>query len=73
MDLGFTVNKGSINGVREFDALPERLRRAMKGYANTSEWIQTDCTINHGNSGGAAAQCPREGRRHQHLVLHRSQ
>lgn len=51
LDLGFTVNKGIISGIRAFDKLPESMRRSSS-YDPSSTWIQTDCTINHGNSGG---------------------
>jgi S1-C subfamily serine protease len=52
LGLGFTVNKGSVNGLRVFADLPARQRRIMSGYDAKSQWVQTDCTINHGNSGG---------------------
>jgi len=49
--LGFSVSKGVVNGVRSYSALPAALRAELK-YRDDSEWIQTDATINAGNSGG---------------------
>ena len=42
-----TVTKGVVSGVREF---PEDTTESVPGRAGL--WIQTDATINHGNSGG---------------------
>ena len=42
-----TVTKGIVSGVREF---PETTTSSVSGRAGV--WIQTDATINHGNSGG---------------------
>lgn len=42
-----TVTKGVVSGVREF---PEYTAASVPGRAGL--WIQTDATINHGNSGG---------------------
>lgn len=42
-----TVTKGIVSGVREF---PEKTTASVPGRAGV--WIQTDATINHGNSGG---------------------
>jgi S1-C subfamily serine protease len=49
--LGFTVTKGIVNGLRVFSDLPKNFRQGTT-YAPDSVWIQTDCTINPGNSGG---------------------
>lgn len=49
--LGFSVSKGVVNGVRSYSALPAALRAELN-YRDDSEWIQTDATINAGNSGG---------------------
>jgi len=49
--LGFSVSKGVVNGVRSYLTLPAALRAELK-YSENSEWIQTDATINAGNSGG---------------------
>ncbi|HYE63543.1 MAG TPA: trypsin-like peptidase domain-containing protein [Phycisphaerales bacterium] len=49
--LGLSVTKGVVSGVRSYTDLPEGLRRSLK-YDTKSVWIQTDCTINSGNSGG---------------------
>jgi len=50
--LGYTVNKGSVNGVRDFSKLPAEYHAVFESYSSSSRWVQTDCTINHGNSGG---------------------
>jgi serine protease Do len=42
-----SVTKGVVSGVREF---PESTTASVPGRAGL--WIQTDATINHGNSGG---------------------
>jgi serine protease Do len=42
-----SVTKGVVSGVREF---PENTTASVPGRAGL--WIQTDATINHGNSGG---------------------
>ena len=42
-----TVTKGVVSGVRQF---PENTTASVPGRAGL--WIQTDATINHGNSGG---------------------
>ncbi|MBN8598481.1 MAG: trypsin-like peptidase domain-containing protein [Planctomycetes bacterium] len=49
--MSMTVTKGVVNAVRGFDELPADLRKSLK-YDKASRWVQTDCTINHGNSGG---------------------
>jgi uncharacterized membrane protein len=49
--LGFTVTKGIVSGIREVKALPDKLKKSLR-YEPTSRWVQTDCTINSGNSGG---------------------
>lgn len=49
--LGYTVNQGVVSGVRVADALKRDLKIDL-GHAAKSVWIQTDCTINSGNSGG---------------------
>jgi S1-C subfamily serine protease len=48
--FGFTVNRGIISGLRKQKELPEPFRR--EGIDPESSWVQTDCTINSGNSGG---------------------
>lgn len=55
LELGYTVNKGTVSGVRKVSELPEDLREellARKKLDPRSIWLQTDCTINPGNSGG---------------------
>lgn len=52
LGLGFTVNKGIVSGLRTLDKLPQDMQRELTGYAKDSKWVQTDCTINSGNSGG---------------------
>ncbi len=42
-----SITKGIVSGVREF---PENTTASVEGRAGL--WIQTDATINHGNSGG---------------------
>lgn len=49
--FGFTLSRGVVNGVRQYAELPETLRKQLQ-YSETSEWVQTDATINSGNSGG---------------------
>jgi S1-C subfamily serine protease len=53
-ELGFTVTKGVCSAIRDFSGFPKSFQRALdkSHYAHDSRWIQTDCTINHGNSGG---------------------
>ncbi len=51
-EFGLTVTKGIVGGLRQFSQLPIQCRKIMNRYAQDSTWIQTDCTINHGNSGG---------------------
>ena len=48
-EMGFTATRGIISGIRSCKELPAEIQ---KGFSASSEWIQTDCTINHGNSGG---------------------
>lgn len=52
LGLGFSVNKGVVNGIRTLSDIPAELSTGLSKYAKTSKWIQTDCTLNHGNSGG---------------------
>lgn len=47
--LGITVTKGIVNAIRTCEELPEYL---CSEHASNSRWLQTDCTINSGNSGG---------------------
>lgn len=49
--LGYSVTKGIVNGVRTFGQLPEGLRAGLQRDPR-SRWVQTDCTLNPGNSGG---------------------
>lgn len=49
--LGLTVTRGVISGIRTFAQLPAEIRGSLR-YDSTSQWLQTDCTLNHGNSGG---------------------
>ncbi|MEI8197681.1 MAG: serine protease [Phycisphaerae bacterium] len=53
-EMGFSVNHGYINGTRLFKDLPAEVQThtEFKRYSGLSEWLQTDCTINYGNSGG---------------------
>lgn len=53
-ELGFTVTKGVCSAIRDFEVFPKDLQRVLDKahYSHDSRWIQTDCTINHGNSGG---------------------
>ncbi|MEE9130216.1 MAG: trypsin-like peptidase domain-containing protein [Phycisphaerales bacterium] len=51
LGLGYTVTKGVVGGVRRFGELPPGTQASAK-YDASSRWIQTDCTINSGNSGG---------------------
>jgi S1-C subfamily serine protease len=48
--LGYTVNKGVISGFRRYGDLQSLFPDLS--YAPNSRWLQTDCTINSGNSGG---------------------
>lgn len=49
-EMGVSVTKGIVNGVRVFFELPPKFQGVA--YASDSKWVQTDCTINPGNSGG---------------------
>lgn len=49
--LGFSMSRGVVNGVRQYTELPVSLRKQLK-FTESSEWVQTDATINAGNSGG---------------------
>ena len=49
-EMGVSVTKGIVNGVRVFFELPPEFEGLS--YASDSKWVQTDCTINPGNSGG---------------------
>lgn len=49
--MGYTVTKGIVNGIRSQSALPPQMQKRMR-YGASARWVQTDCTINHGNSGG---------------------
>ncbi|MBU6413579.1 MAG: trypsin-like peptidase domain-containing protein [Planctomycetes bacterium] len=49
--LGYTVNRGVVGGVRLAETLSKDLKLDL-GYSPKSFWIQSDCTINSGNSGG---------------------
>jgi len=51
-NIGFTVTKGVVNGVRVLKDLPPDFANALSDYGPDSVWIQTDATINQGNSGG---------------------
>ncbi len=51
LGMGYTVTKGVVNGVRDFEKLPAGVQRSAR-YSKDSHWVQTDCTINAGNSGG---------------------
>jgi len=67
LGLGFTVNRGVVAGLRRYTDLPELLRDSLREYSDSSVWIQTDCAINPGSSGGAAGQQRRPGSRHQYV------
>ena len=51
-EMGYTVTRGIVSGSRRFSELPLRVQKILGDYSLDSMWIQTDCTINHGNSGG---------------------
>lgn len=51
LGLGYTVTTGVVSGLRRFNELPPGSQAAAK-YDASSRWIQADCTINSGNSGG---------------------
>jgi len=54
-----TVTKGIVSGVRQFS---DSTVANVPGRAGT--WIQTDATINHGNSGGPLLNRSGEGCRY---------
>ncbi len=49
--MGFTATHGTVNALREFGEIAEALRLPVE-YSVRSRWLQTDCPINAGNSGG---------------------
>ncbi|MFA7236278.1 MAG: trypsin-like peptidase domain-containing protein [Phycisphaeraceae bacterium] len=51
LGLGYTLTKGIVSGIRTFSQLPEQLQQSVSREPS-SRWIQTDCSINAGNSGG---------------------
>ncbi len=51
-ELGFTVTRGIVGGVKKLRELPAELRRELGSYSLNGSWVQTDCVINPGNSGG---------------------
>lgn len=52
LGLGLTINRGIVSGIHKFSDLPPAFKEGLKDYSADSHWLQTDCTINHGNSGG---------------------
>jgi hypothetical protein len=50
--LGFTVTRGIVSAVKRYDQIPIGRARGNGGYSPAGIWIQTDCVINEGNSGG---------------------
>ncbi|HVX83659.1 MAG TPA: trypsin-like peptidase domain-containing protein [Phycisphaerae bacterium] len=53
-ETGFTVTKGIVSGLRTYQGLPKSMRQWLdhNRWSHDLDWIQTDCTINSGNSGG---------------------
>lgn len=49
---GLTLTKGMINGVRTHADLKQEFPEIVERYSASCVWLQTDCTINAGNSGG---------------------
>lgn len=51
--LGFTVTRGVVSSVNRFSdiKIPNEVRQQL-GYSPDGLWVQTDCVINEGNSGG---------------------
>lgn len=49
--VGYTVTRGIAGAVKLFSELPEEMREGS-AYLSESKWIQTDCAMNRGNSGG---------------------
>jgi len=49
---GHIMTKGKISGLKTFDDFPVPLQQSMKSMARDSKWVQTDCALNQGNSGG---------------------
>ncbi|MFN4242436.1 MAG: trypsin-like peptidase domain-containing protein [Tepidisphaerales bacterium] len=54
LGLGYSVNKGVVNGLRTVRTLPDKLRAELmsEGWSADTRLVQHDCTINPGNSGG---------------------
>lgn len=50
-DIGFTITRGIVSGVRIFGDLPDSIKLSAP-FDPASVWIQTDAAINSGNSGG---------------------
>jgi hypothetical protein len=51
-ESGYTINRGVIKGVHKFKEMPEDMQRALQSMAADSTWVQTDCTVDAGSSGG---------------------
>lgn len=51
LGFGYTITKGIVNGIRKYTDLPPEVR-TVGDYSDSSVWVQTDATINSGNSGG---------------------
>lgn len=49
VDLGITMTRGIVSGIRKHEEVKDPLPSSAK---IDPQWIQTDCTINRGNSGG---------------------
>jgi V8-like Glu-specific endopeptidase len=49
---GLTATRGVVNGVRQSSDMTDAMKELTKEYDRACSWIQTDCTINPGHSGG---------------------
>ncbi|MGA1225052.1 MAG: S1C family serine protease [Phycisphaerales bacterium] len=50
-EFGLTVTSGVVSSVRRFADFPQAYRDEWR-FSPESRWIQSDCAMNHGNSGG---------------------
>lgn len=52
INLGITLTRGIVSGIRKHAEVADAMGPLPKSAKIDPQWIQTDCTINGGNSGG---------------------